>query len=220
MNIFARELTQVLAEHDKELSSLYSIKSEVLAIHPGKVTRLKRSLVRDQTATLNADELELLRQRIPLTEVELRRLRAALVAEIVRYMLSGRMEVDHAEQVAELTFELLVAEDGGQMSALRDTVLEQIRTGSTGEASGAEDPIERALEAATNEYAAGTLWLEMARDTRERSARLGFLAQAESLLMHARMLAAYPASVALNSAQQAELLQLIDVALAEIELLR
>jgi hypothetical protein len=220
MNIFARELAQVLAEHGKELSYLFSVKSERLAIPPSKVRRLKISLVQGQMATLNADELELLRQLVSLSDAEMRRLHAALVAESVRYTLSGRMQLDHAQQIAELTLDLLTSEKGDEMPALRDTVLEQIRADIAGEASEVVDPIERALEAATGAFEAGTLWLEVARDTRERSTRLGFLAQAESLLKHARTLAAHPATAALNTSQQAELLRSIDAALAQIAELR
>jgi hypothetical protein len=230
MNIFARELTEVLATHDKELSSLYTLKSPTQVIHPGKVSRLKRSLRDGTSASLNAEELELVRNTVRLSDEEMYRLRAALVAETVRYMLEGRMMIVHAAQVAELTFQLLVTPEGMQMKALRDRVLDQIRGSATDtdataitpvtDDSVTDDPVEQALEAATQEYEASTLWLELARDTPQRSARRGYLGQASTLLLHARTLAEHPATLALNTPAQRALLDLISAALAKIEQLR
>jgi hypothetical protein len=225
MNIFARELTEVLATHDKELSSLYTLKSPTQVIHPGKVSRLKRSLRDGTSASLNAEELELVRNTVRLSDEEMYRLRAALVAETVRYMLEGRMMIAHAAQVAELTFQLLVTPEGMQMKALRDRVLDQIRgsatdTDATTITPVTDDPVEQALEAATQEYEASILWLELARDTPQRTARRGYLGQASTLLIHARTLAEQPATLALNTPAQHALLDLISAALAEIEQLR
>jgi hypothetical protein len=44
MNIFARELVQLLKEHGKELSNLFGRHTETHQIFPHKVTRLKQSL--------------------------------------------------------------------------------------------------------------------------------------------------------------------------------
>jgi hypothetical protein len=98
MNIFACEVANLLAAHGKVLGSLYTLHSTTYQLPPNKVTRLKRSLEEDITATLNAEELELVGEWLELDPEgeEIRRLRAALVAESVRHLLGGRMNRDQA----------------------------------------------------------------------------------------------------------------------------
>jgi hypothetical protein len=83
MNIFAKELVAALGAHGKEVSSLFSLKvtdryGVERRLLPSKVTRLKRSLSEDLTATLNPDELDALQEWAELTAGEVARLRAAL----------------------------------------------------------------------------------------------------------------------------------------------
>ena len=81
MNIFAHELDLILTAHKKTLSSLYTIRSRDVAIPPSAVDRLKETLHGQHSATLNAEQLTMLQERLSLTDEEMRRLRAALLAE-------------------------------------------------------------------------------------------------------------------------------------------
>lgn len=234
MNIFAHELASILRQHGKELGSLYGLRSATFQLLPNKVTRLKRSLTEDITATLNAEELELLQEWVPLDSegMDLRRLRAALLAEAVRHLLGGRMDRDMASQLGELTFQLLLGQEPRQFMALRDELLETLRRDDIPAhnkrdalrglaSSGVTDmgpavgQIERALEAAVEAYEQGALWLEVARETLERGARLGYLAHARTLLTRAQDLATNVPTVALGTAEQQEWLAAIEKALAD-----
>src|SRR5436305_15101798 len=108
MNIFARELALILAAHGKELSSLFSIHSSDVTIHPSTVTRLKRSLKEPITVLLNAEQLSMLEEQLSLTDQEMRRLRAALLAETVHRVLAGRMAISGAEELANVLYHMLL----------------------------------------------------------------------------------------------------------------
>ncbi len=234
MNIFARELNAILAQHGKDLSSLYTLRSETFHIFPNKVTRLRRSLTRDITATLNSEELELLQKWVPLDAEgkELLRLRAALVAEAVRHLLSGRIERDKANAIGETVFQLLLGREPEQMLHLRDELLKSIRGGprppylyddtrqedasptpSTEETP--PNPIEEALETAIAACEQGLLWLEVARGTDEPLARLGYFAQAKTLLHQARSLAINAPAETHGTPEQQQWLAMIEQALAD-----
>ncbi len=237
MNIFARELKALLEEHGKSLGSLYSFHSDLYKISPSKVERLKRSLEIDITATINSDEIALVADSLELAPdgAEIRRLRAALLAESVRHLLGGRMDRDQALALGEIAFRLLQNQEPEKLLALRDELLEGIRGGA--EESQADnavnnttaevqppDPaaaqIEQALEPAVKTYEEGALWLEVARETRERSTRLGYLAQARALLERAKSLATHAPTITIGTAQQQEWLAIIEEALTEAMSLR
>jgi hypothetical protein len=240
MNIFARELVAILGQHHRELSNLFGLRGNGIQILPSKVTRLKRSLSEDITATLNADELELLQDWAPLDDdgSEMRRLRAALLAEGVHHLLAGRMELTNAQRMGELALALLLAEDGAEAKRLGDAILQNVRGGLAPSSSArgalrgipddtlpppdveadAERTIERALDPPTEAYAQGALWLEIARDTENRSEQLGYLALARTLLARARTLAAGVPSYA-EGTQLTELSAAITAAEADIDLL-
>lgn len=86
------------------------MKTDTFQLLPNKVTRLRRSLFEDITATLNGEGLDILQKWVPLDAdgVELRRLHAALVAEAVRHLLGGRMNRDEALQLGDITLQLLL----------------------------------------------------------------------------------------------------------------
>ncbi len=230
MNIFARELALILAEHNKGLSSLFSIHSSDVTIHSSKVTRLKRSLKEPITALLNAEELAMLQERIPLTDEEMRRLRAALLAETVHRVLAGRMSVDDAADVGDFLFQMLLHTDSTQMQDLRDRLLEETRgtyetlRGIIDEAPSppsnpTEAYISTLLEPVAETYHQGVLWLELAHATPDHLAEQGYVAHARALLAAAHDLALHPPSQALNTAQQSEWLALIKAALEDCALL-
>ncbi len=208
MNIFARELVSILGQHGKELSNLFGLRNRQFQILPSKVTRLKRSLSEDITATLSSDELELLQEWVPLDEagLEMRRLRAALVAETIHRLLAGRMDRTSAQQVGELVLALLLAKTGDEAMQMNETILQNVRgslgdlapsnmadgtiRGITGErllpggelGDGTAERIQYVLDPAAETYAQGTLWLEVARNTESRSEQVGYLALASTLL--------------------------------------
>lgn len=236
MNIFARELNRLLVQEGKDLGSLYALHSPNYQLLPNKVTRLRQSLKKDITATLNVEEIEFVADRLGWKPDgdEIRRLRAALVAESVRRLLGGRTDKDNAQKVGELTLALMLRKEP---DPLRDEVMDGVRGGFPWEESessaarGMPDeeenqqdndapPVEQALEPAVSAYEQGALWLEVAKETTDRGARLGHLAQARTLLAHAKDLATNAPSIAPDSAIRQEWLTIIDSALAEANTLR
>jgi hypothetical protein len=239
MNIFARELAKLLADHGKVLGSLYGLHSATHQLFPNKVTRLKRSLEQNITATLSAEELELVAGwlRWDLAGAEIRRLRAALVAESVRHLLGGRMNRDQALKLGEMTFQLLLDQEPEEFLTLREELLAGIRGGVPSEQhergtldvvlrGGSQSTdleaseIEQALEPAGQPYEQGALWLEVARETSDPGLRLGYLAQACTLLALARDLATNAPTIASGTMQQQEWLSIMEAALDEAALLR
>ncbi len=245
MNIFARELVRILGSHGKELGSLFSLRVRdsytgvARQIVPGKITRLKRSLTENITATLNAGELDALQAFVPLDREgkELRRLHAALVAEAVRSLLSGRIEVKQANDLGDIVLALMTEEDGAKLAALRDALLKPtggvrgldmqdplILRGSrdSGEpvSGSAEERIEQALDDGAEAYSQGALWLEVARGARDETARLGYAAQAANLFRQARDLIRDAPTAAQGTPQQRDWLAASESALAEAERLR
>lgn len=252
MNIFAQELEKILRTHGKDLSSLFSLR--VLDLHsgssrpiaPNKVVRLKRSLTLDMTATLNSEELEALQAWAPLNAEgqEVRRLRAALVAEGVHHLLAGRMPAEQAYHLGLLTLFALLDEEAHATTLWREAVWDQVRDflddalkegisdtdeGQHGVVGGSpaalpvahpeheDSPRVRALEPVAESYETGMLWLAIALDTSEPGARLGYLALATSQLEHARELAVTPPSLAVDTPEQAEWLAVIHEALTEVD---
>lgn len=238
MNIFARELARLLARNGKILGSLYGLHSPTYQLLPNKVTRLRRSLHEDITATLNAEELELVANwmKWKLDGEEMRRLRAALVAESVRHMLGGRINQSYALKLGEITLELMLGQEPDEFLTLRDELLEGVRggiilgRGEPGALRGMADeespqtepddaPLAPALESAVKTYEQGALWLEVARATSDPDARLGYLAQASALLTQAREMATNVPALAQDTRQQ-EWLAIIEAALTEAASLR
>ncbi len=172
-----------------------------------------------------------------LAGAEIRRLRAALVAESVRHLLGGRMNRDQALKLGEMTFQLLLDQEPEEFLTLREELLAGIRGGILSEqherstldvvirgGSQPTDPeatqVAQALESAVQTYEQGALWLEVARETSDRSLRLGYLAQARALLALARDLATNAPTIASGTTQQQEWLTIMEAALGEASLMR
>jgi hypothetical protein len=222
MNIFARELPLILEQHHKTLENLYRLpvpdpQKRQRLIRPNKITRLRDSLKKNITATLSAEELEQLQQWVPLDREgeELRHLRAALVAEAVRAMMAGRTDAQTADQIGEMTLRLLLNAREEAQSVLSEELLDHIRNVPHEQVANAIDS-EQALEPATEAYERGLLWLEVARETVERSSQQGFAALAQTFLNRASTLATNALQVAQSTTQQAELLMNIEAAKAEL----
>lgn len=234
MNIFVRELILILAAHEKKLSSLYSFHSSNIAIHQEKVRRLQRTLegpLKESSFTLNGEEIAMLQEQVPLTDEEVRRLRAALLAESVRRLLTqpGRVSIDTAEELANIAFQMLLSTEGEQMQNLRDQLLEQVRSMQEAlrdvieeeaiSSDVGEEQVSTLLEPAAEAYYQGVLWLELARARPDWLSRRGYAAHAKALLEAARDLARYAPSRALNTPEQATWLTLIEAALEDVSLL-
>src|SRR5205085_6784701 len=69
----------------------------------------------------------MLEEQLSLTDQEMRRLRAALLAETVHRVLAGRMAISGAEELANVLYHMLLDTDSSQMQDLRDRLLEETR---------------------------------------------------------------------------------------------
>lgn len=106
-NIFARELEDVLAVRGLRLSHL---DGRGIVSHREKVRRLQNSLTSPKhLTTLNPTEMERLITIMQLTDVEQKRLFAALLATAVEMTLLDRIEPDIALMAADNVLEILFA---------------------------------------------------------------------------------------------------------------
>ena len=86
-NIFARELRDILANHDARLGQL----NDRANIHPQKVARLQHSLSVPRFNVLTPDELERVSLVFNFTPDEVLRLRAAILTTAIEEMLMSRI---------------------------------------------------------------------------------------------------------------------------------
>jgi hypothetical protein len=104
-NIFARELQDIMWRRNQELSII----DNRTPIHPEKIRRLQKSLKSPKRfPLLNPDDLDILIKAFTLTEDEVIRLRAAILATSVEATLMGRIPPQDALQAAERVFEITV----------------------------------------------------------------------------------------------------------------
>ncbi|HVB24387.1 MAG TPA: hypothetical protein VNG51_20785 [Ktedonobacteraceae bacterium] len=105
-NIFARELTDILASHHIPVAQLYLH----ITILPDKVRRLHQSLfIPDSFPLLSQDEIQQLIQVCNLTETEQIRLRAALLTTAIEKLLIERLQPDAALLAASTLFPLIAS---------------------------------------------------------------------------------------------------------------
>lgn len=105
-NIFARELADILAAHNKGLGHL----DDMGITHSQKVSRLQRSLTSaGHFPTLNPEEIEALIVAANLDDSEQNRLRAAVLATAVERILMDRMDPHTALMASEDVFAIFVA---------------------------------------------------------------------------------------------------------------
>lgn len=251
MNIFAEELEAILKAHKKDLGALYSMDSYSALMNPHKVTLLKRSLMNDMTTLLSVDELDMVQNAIPLDAEgrEMQRLRAAMVAETIRFLVWTRLKRhangtgaltdwdtlrEAAYRIGRLTFQLFVSHSGTEMRTLSEQLLETIRDitpTSDGESTSIltqhettplaqSDAAAVALAPAADLYGQATLWIELGRESEERSARQAYAAHASTLLSRAQKLVQYPQTVAQGSDEQRDLSALINAAIEDAKRLQ
>lgn len=103
-NIFARELQNVLRRYNLDLSML----DDRVGIHPEKVRRLTQSLHSSKGfPVLNVDEMDQLITTLNLSEDEITRLRAAILAASVERTLMDRISPDDAREAANQIFPII-----------------------------------------------------------------------------------------------------------------
>lgn len=106
-NIFARELEAILAKRGLRLSHL---DDRGVVFHREKVRRLQQSLKSPRhLTTLNPHEIERLVAIMQLTELEQRRLQAALLATAVEMTLMDRIDSQTALMASDDVFHILFA---------------------------------------------------------------------------------------------------------------
>ncbi len=106
-NIFARELEDILTVRGLRLSHL---DDRGVVHHREKVRRLQQSLKSpSHLTTLNPDEIERLIVIIQLTDIEQKRLRAALLATAVEMTLMDRVDPQTALMASNDVFNILFA---------------------------------------------------------------------------------------------------------------
>ena len=198
-NIFARELEDVLAAHQSPLS-LIDNRTDV---HPERVRRLQRSLkIPKHFSTLNPQDLEKVIGAFHLTEDEVLRLRAAIVATSVEALLMDRIDRMEAYRAANHIFEITLdalRQEAQDLAGIRGGTL--LTAGAPdGDDAGDDDPevagalewIDRGHVALHLCYAASSdIWrAELAR--RARAAYTAALARLEAIPSPKRALDTWP----------------------------
>src|SRR5256885_13731819 len=97
-NLFARELEDILRAHHAELGFL----DDRANIHQEKVRRLQQSLLKPKSfPTLTPEELDRVAEVFHLDDMEVMRLRAAVLVSAIERTLMDRINQDDALRAAE-----------------------------------------------------------------------------------------------------------------------
>jgi uncharacterized small protein (DUF1192 family) len=194
-NVFARELEDVLAVHHLSIGQL----DDRFDIHREKVRRLNQSLLMPKSfPVLNTEEMEHLVNTLQLSEAEIIRLRAAILATAIERTLMDRINQEDALVAAEQLLPLISKAMQDQINSI--TGIGAIRREET--ISSGYDESDLALESAIEAINKGTIALHLSynvsshieRVERAREARHHFeVAQAEleEVDDDARMLASW-----------------------------
>lgn len=146
-NIFARELEDIMATRELRLTHL----DDRAYIHREKVRRLTRSLLTPKSfPVLNPEEMERTVQALQLSEKEIVRLRAALLATAIEQMLMDRIDQDDALAATELIFPTLLMTM--QKYLFTSPAIAAIRNDLIEDDQNAEALIDLALESALEAY--------------------------------------------------------------------
>lgn len=182
-NIFARELQDILRKQNEELSII----DNRVPIHREKIRRLQKSLASPKRfPLLNPEDLAMLIEKFKLTEDDVIRLRAAILATSVEATLMGRIRPQDAlraaEQVFEITVKSLRSNDGGLNAVVRGGEgYSAIQEASAGEGSDASVDLEPALTAMDW----GALSIHLAGESNSYAQRLAYLEQARAAFDYA-----------------------------------
>ncbi len=165
-NLFARELTDILTIRHIPLEQLHLH----ISILPDKVRRLHLSLfVPNSFPVLSQEEMNRLAEVCSLTESELLRLRAALMATAIEKLLIDRLQPDDALQAANTLLPIIADALKQQMD-----ILNPFDTTQRGDIIFAEDDEgDLALLSAWHAIDSGTLALNLSYHARARLEDLG-----------------------------------------------
>ena len=168
-NLFARELEDILGTRGIRLSQL----DDHVGIHREKVRRLRRSLqISKSFPNLNPDEMDQVIEFYRLTDDEVLRLRAAIIATSIEAMLMNRINQEDALKAAEQILPVIE-------SALRQYIAETSGIGALRGGTALIDDnctdIDTALDSALDAIDRGTMALHLSRNVfsaRERLERM------------------------------------------------
>jgi len=173
-NLFARELEAVLAGRGIRLAALH----EEMTIFPDKVRRLHQSLYTPHSfPILNEDEMERLVQTRHLSNEEILRLKAALLATSVEAMLIEYINPENALQAAEAITPLLFA-------ALQEKDAEANDAGTKIKGDlflGRDDTVDNDLEEACTSFDRAEMLLHLSSSATSQEERVEYARRALQL---------------------------------------
>lgn len=242
-NIFAEELQAIMEAHGRTLGGMFGMSLSQERMHPQKVTLIIHSLEDDSTAVLSAWEIDILKSRLPLAEDEYRRLKVAIFAETIRFMVWSRAknEAEHqgiivvaatrqtAYRLGRLTFEILAGLQGANaaqaiqemVDKLRGIMEEEETTSSLHpqESESSDDAhLPSILRLAADRYGQGSLWLEMSRDLSDQAQRRAGVAHAREFFSRAHSLMDDMDEAVQSTQQYRDLRELIEQGQADAEM--
>jgi uncharacterized small protein (DUF1192 family) len=164
-NLFARELEDILATHHFSIGQL----DDQVGIHREKVRRLKQSLLTPKSfPVLNTEEMEVVSKKLQLSDSEIMRLRAAVLATSIERMLMDRINRDDALVAAEQMFPLISKAMQEQVNSIIG--MGAIRREDT--ISSGYDESDLALESAIEAIEKGTIALHLSYNVSSHTERI------------------------------------------------
>ncbi len=172
-NLFARELEVILEAHQLSIGQL----DDRLGIHREKVRRLKQSLLTPKSfPVLNTEEMEVVSEKLQLTDAEMVQLRAAILASAIERMLMDRINQDDALLATEQL--LLIISRAMQQQLNSITGMGAIRREDA--IPSTYDESDLALEAAIERIEKGTTALHLSHHISSHSERIERTKEARS----------------------------------------
>ena len=164
-NLFARELEDILAEHQCTVGQL----GDRVGIHREKVRRLTQSLLIPKSfPVLNTDEMEAVSEKLHLSYTEMMRLRAAVLATSIERVLMDRISPPDALTAAEQLLPFIIKAMLEQIKSI--TGMGTIRREDT--ISSDYDENDLALESAIEAIDKGTIALHLSYSVSSHTERI------------------------------------------------
>ncbi len=165
-NLFARELEDILADHQYTIGQL---DDWGVGIHREKVRRLKQSLLMPKNfPVLNTEEMEAISEKLQLSDAEIMRLRAAILATSIERILMDRISPHDALVAAEQMLPLISKAMQEQINSI--TGMGAIRREDT--ISSDYDENDLALESAVEAIDKGTMALHLSYSVSSHTERI------------------------------------------------
>ena len=164
-NLFACELEDILADHHLSIGQL----DDKVGIHREKVRRLKQSLLTPKSfPVLNTQEMKQVSEKLQLSDAEIMRLRAAVLATSIERMLMDRINKDDALAAAEQMLPLISKAMHEQVNSI--TGFGAIRREDT--ISSGYDESDLALESSIEAIEKGTIALHLSYNVSSHTERI------------------------------------------------